>query len=60
MDMHPLPFAPTRAAGLARLAAFLPRAGLDYARNRNIDLDGQPHVSALSPWLRHRLVTETK
>jgi deoxyribodipyrimidine photo-lyase len=58
MDMPPLPFAPTRAAGLARLAAFLPRAGVDYARNRNLDLAGQPHVSALSPWLRHRLVSE--
>jgi deoxyribodipyrimidine photo-lyase len=58
MEMLPLPFVPTRAAGLQRLQEFLPRAGLAYACNRNLDLPGQPHVSALSPWLRHRLVTE--
>ncbi|MFN3577373.1 MAG: FAD-binding domain-containing protein [Tabrizicola sp.] len=51
-------FTPTRAAGLARLADFLPRAGRDYAALRNLDLPGHPHVSTLSPWLRHRLVTE--
>ena len=53
-------FIPTRAAGLARLEAFLPRAGRDYASLRNLDLPGHPHVSALSPWLRHRLVTEAE
>jgi deoxyribodipyrimidine photo-lyase len=53
-------FTPTRAAGLARLHAFLPRAGADYAALRNLDLDGHPHVSGLSPWLRHRLVTEAE
>ncbi|MFN3992361.1 MAG: FAD-binding domain-containing protein [Tabrizicola flagellatus] len=51
-------FKPTRAAGLDRLHAFLPRAGRDYAALRNLDLPGHPHVSTLSPWLRHRLVTE--
>jgi deoxyribodipyrimidine photo-lyase len=51
---------PTRAEGLARLAAFLPRAGRDYAALRNLDLAGHPHVSGLSPWLRHRLVTEAE
>lgn len=51
---------PTRAAGLARLAAFLPQAGRAYARDRNVDRG--PHdranVSALSPWIRRRLITE--
>ena len=40
--------------------AFLPRAGRDYAALRNVDLPGHPHVSGLSPWLRHRLVTEAE
>jgi deoxyribodipyrimidine photo-lyase len=53
-------FVPTRAAGLDRLAAFLPQAGRDYAALRNLDLPGHPHVSTLSPWLRHRLVTEAE
>jgi len=50
----------TRAAGLARLADFVPRAGRAYAADRNHDrgpLD-RTNVSTLSPWLRHRLVTE--
>jgi len=49
----------TRAAGLARLAGFLPRAGLDYASGRN-HADGARagNVSLLSPWIRHRLLTE--
>jgi deoxyribodipyrimidine photo-lyase len=50
----------TRTAGLARLQAFLPRAGRDYTRLRNLDLPGHPHVSGLSPYLRHRLVTEAE
>lgn len=53
-------FTPTRAAGLDRLTAFLPRAGRDYAALRNLDLPGHPHVSTLSPWLRHRLLTEAE
>jgi deoxyribodipyrimidine photo-lyase len=53
-------FTPTRAAGLARLEAFLPRAGRDYGALRNLDLPGHRHVSGLSPWLRHRLVTEAE
>jgi deoxyribodipyrimidine photo-lyase len=53
-------FPPTRAEGLARLAAFVPKAGRDYASGRNTDNgpDGEPHVSMLSPYLRHRLITE--
>lgn len=53
-------FEPSRAAGLARLEAFLPRSGRDYAANRNHDLDGHPHVSGLSPYTRHRAVTEAE
>lgn len=53
-------FIPTRTAGLARLTDFLPRAGRTYAQLRNLDVPGHPHVSTLSPWLRHRLVTEAE
>jgi deoxyribodipyrimidine photo-lyase len=51
---------PTRAAGLARLAAFKPSMGKAYAARRNEDRGPGAHdaVSGLSPWLRHRLVTE--
>ncbi len=50
----------TRTEGLRRLSAFVPRAGRDYARLRNHDLPGHPHVSTLSPFLRHRLLTEAE
>lgn len=55
-------FEPTRAAGLDRLAAFVPRAGRAYADGRNSDLgpDADNAVSLLSPYLRHRLVTEAE
>jgi deoxyribodipyrimidine photo-lyase len=51
---------PTRAAGLARLADFTPRMGEAYATGRNHDKGPRAHtaVSGLSPWLRHRLLTE--
>ena len=50
----------TRADGLARLHEFLPRAGDDYARTRNDDRgpSDRGNVSMLSPYLRHRLLTE--
>ena len=53
-------FTPTRAAGLARLATFAGRAGELYDRCRNYDLGAEQrtNVSALSPWIRHRLITE--
>jgi deoxyribodipyrimidine photo-lyase len=54
------PFSPTRAAALSRLAAFVPRAGQDYAQGRNSD-PGPGHrdnVSLMSPYLRHRVITE--
>lgn len=51
---------PTRAAGLARLAAFVPNAGRAYHNHRNFDFG--PHdrsnVSVLSSYVRHRLVLE--
>ena len=51
---------PTRAAGLAQLDAFVPKAGRAYAAGRNHDLaeDGTGAVSQLSPYLRHRLISE--
>ncbi len=51
---------PTRQAALDRLAQFLPLAGRDYAIGRNTDrgpLD-RSNVSALSPYLRRRMITE--
>jgi deoxyribodipyrimidine photo-lyase len=53
-------FPPTRTEGLRRLQAFLPRAGARYAAERNSDLGPQlrGNVSMLSPYLRHRLLTE--
>ena len=55
-------FEPSRTAGLARLAAFLPRAGGHYASWRNHDHgpDQRANVSGLSPYLRHRLLTESE
>lgn len=54
------PPSPTRVAGLARLDVFAPRAGRAYALGRNIDPgpDQPAAVSGLSPYVRHRLVTE--
>lgn len=51
---------PTRAAALDQLCRFIPYAGKSYADNRNYDLGMGNHtgVSSLSPWLRHRLITE--
>ncbi|MEM0900375.1 MAG: FAD-binding domain-containing protein [Pseudomonadota bacterium] len=53
-------FEPTREAGLARLEEFVPFAGSTYRNERNYDFgpDNRANVSALSPWVRHRLVTE--
>lgn len=53
-------FPACREAGLERLARFLPHAGYDYERGRNIDPgpDRPGAVSRLSPYLRYRLITE--
>jgi len=50
----------TRTEALRHLQRFVPRAGRDYSARRNFDLpaQGHPHVSQLSPYLRHRLITE--
>jgi deoxyribodipyrimidine photo-lyase len=51
---------PTREAALVRLSAFVPHAGRDYASGRNVDrgpLD-RSNVSALSPYIRRRMITE--
>jgi deoxyribodipyrimidine photo-lyase len=51
---------PTRAAGLARLAAFAPFAGRAYANGRNSDYgpNDRSNISCLSPWLARRMITE--
>ena len=50
----------TRAQALVQLADFLPRAGRDYQNNRNLDLGRGDHsfVSGLSPYVRHRILSE--
>ncbi|WP_238254187.1 FAD-binding domain-containing protein [Methylobacterium bullatum] len=55
-------FPMTRAAGLERLAAFLADEGAEYAGSRNFDLglEGRSTTSALSPYLRRRLITEAE
>lgn len=62
LDDGPAPrdHAPTREGGLARLEAFMPRAGKGYATKRNYDFGPgrHGHVSTLSPWIRHRLISE--
>ncbi|MDX8351348.1 FAD-binding domain-containing protein [Cognatiyoonia sp. IB215182] len=49
-------FTPTYTAALERLHAFVPLAGRDYAAKRNFD--DAAHVSTLSPYIRHRIITE--
>ena len=53
----PTVFPGTRAEALERLNAFLPLAS-QYAARRNHVLAGHPHVSRLSPAVRHRFVLE--
>ncbi len=54
---HP---APTRDAALERLLVAVPRLGHDYAARRGADAgpDAAPTTSALSPFLRRRLLLE--
>ena len=53
---------PARAAGQARLAEFVDRAGRGYARERNFDFgpDRRDNTSILSPYIRHRLLLESE
>ncbi len=54
-------FIPNRAAGLAALDSFLPRAGKRYASTRNHDLGkNRDNVSQLSPWLHAGLLSESE
>ena len=53
-------FPPSRSAALDRLAAFAPLAGRSYAARRNHDLPGHADVSRLSPYIRHRALTEVE
>ncbi|WP_342076171.1 FAD-binding domain-containing protein [Yoonia sp. SS1-5] len=49
-------FDPTYTAALKTLQDFVPQAGRAYATGRNYD--GRAHVSCLSPYIRHRILTE--
>ncbi|MDB9852074.1 DNA photolyase-like protein [Amylibacter sp.] len=53
-------FIPTREAALKRLKEFAPLAGETYSNERNFDFSStkKNSVSALSPWIKHRLITE--
>ena len=53
-------FVPTRRAGHERLKKFVARTGAHYAGQRNYDLGSgnRSSVSALSPWIKHRLISE--
>jgi deoxyribodipyrimidine photo-lyase len=51
-------FIPSRDAALERLTYFSPRMGRDYASSRNYDTPPHSGVSRLSPYLRHRILTE--
>lgn len=54
-------FEPSREAGLERLSRFAPRAGKAYGVGRNYDrTTGRIAVSGLSPYLRHRLISEAE
>jgi deoxyribodipyrimidine photo-lyase len=53
-------FVPSRDAALSALGRFLSRAGEHYAEQRNYDfgVGARDNVSMLSPYLRHRLLSE--
>jgi deoxyribodipyrimidine photo-lyase len=53
-------FEPTRQAGIARLNKFITRTGAHYSSQRNYDYgpSNRSSVSALSPWIKHRLITQ--
>ncbi|MEO0369860.1 MAG: FAD-binding domain-containing protein [Pseudomonadota bacterium] len=59
-ETEAMQFEPTRASGLARLEAFAPRTARVYSSQRNYDFgpDKRGNVSCLSPWIRHRLISE--
>ncbi|OYY72600.1 MAG: hypothetical protein B7Y47_02360 [Sphingomonas sp. 28-63-12] len=53
-------YQPSRAAALAALEAFLPQAGRRYTEQRNFDHGpvNRANISMLSPYIRHRMITE--
>jgi deoxyribodipyrimidine photo-lyase len=53
-------FEPSRNAALAALDRFVPNAGRHYAEHRNFDYGPQrrDNISALSPYIRHRIISE--
>ncbi|MEL7430381.1 MAG: FAD-binding domain-containing protein [Pseudomonadota bacterium] len=55
-------FDPSRHAALQHLERFAPNAGKAYAAKRNFDFgpDDRGNVSMLSPWVRHRLISEAE
>jgi hypothetical protein len=57
---QPILFPPKRSEALARLAAFVPNAGRRYVAERNRDPGPglRDNVSMLSPYIRHRVLTE--
>ena len=59
-DRHVMLFPPNRGEALARLEAFMPNAGRRYAAERNRDTGAglRDNVSMLSPYIRHRVLTE--
>ncbi len=61
-DTETLLWEPSRLEGLRRLADFAANSGRHYAEHRNHDLgpDDRSNVSTLSPYIRHRLVTEAE
>jgi len=59
-QLEAVTFEPTRQAGTARLKKFITRTGAHYASQRNYDYGptNRNSVSALSPWIKHRLITQ--
>ncbi|MEL6416153.1 MAG: FAD-binding domain-containing protein, partial [Pseudomonadota bacterium] len=55
-------WSPSRSEALNRLNAFASLTGASYAKQRNFDFGAGKHdkVSRLSPWLRHRIITENE
>jgi deoxyribodipyrimidine photo-lyase len=55
-------FPPNRTAALEKLARFVPKSARDYAAQRNYDRgpDAHDNVSTLSPYIRHRVLTEAE
>ena len=55
-----VPWSPTRAQGLLGLERFLQHGINSYGQTRNYDYgsEDRSNVSSLSPWIKHRLISE--